>query len=178
MSKPEEYMDPHECSHKAFEHIKATEHRCVDCDETTHHPWAWAWDGDCAVCVEETPHPKWITKDSGTRQEYDSGMRRDLQTGKPRFDLCLAPVPYEDQLLTRWASLMERGAEKYGERNWQLAESYEEHDRFMASALRHMMQYMNGERDEDHAAAVLFNLMAAEYLKSKLKGYNDQDPSA
>lgn len=109
------------------------------------------------------------TKDSGVREEYPSGMRRDTQEGKPRFDLVLAPVPYEDQLLTRWAHLMARGAEKYGERNWQEADSYEEHDRFVASGLRHMMQWANGERDEDHAAAVMFNLMAAEYMKTKLK---------
>jgi hypothetical protein len=113
----------------------------------------------------------WETKDSGKRQDYESGMRRDVQEGKPRFDLCMAPVAYEEQLLTRWAALMARGAEKYGERNWQLADSQEEHDRFVASGLRHMMQYATGERDEDHAAAVLFNLMAAEYLKSKLKGH-------
>lgn len=110
----------------------------------------------------------WETKDSGARQEYESGMRRDLQEGKPRYDLCLSPVEYEDQLLTRWAALMARGADKYGEKNWQLADSWEEHDRFVASGLRHMMQWVMGERDEDHAAAVCFNLMACEYLKKKL----------
>lgn len=108
------------------------------------------------------------TKDSGAREEYPSGMVRDLQAGKPRFDLLLAPVGYENQLLTRWAALMARGAEKYGEKNWQEANSQEELNRFKASALRHLMQYVTGERDEDHAAAVCFNLMAAEYLEEKL----------
>jgi hypothetical protein len=57
---------------------------------------------------------EFITKDSGARQEYASGMHRDLQDGKPDFYLCLAAnMPYSEQLLTRWAALMERGAKKY-----------------------------------------------------------------
>lgn len=104
-------------------------------------------------------------------------MRRDIQSGKPRFDLLLTDgLPYEEQFITRFASLLERGASKYGERNWQLANSPDELSRFRASALRHMMQWATGERDEDHAAAVAFNLMAFEYVKWKLEnGSNDNN---
>ena len=63
---------------------------------------------------------------------------------------------------------MERGAQKYGARNFQLAKTQEELDRFKASALRHMMQWQCGETDEDHSAAVAFNLMAAEYVKWRM----------
>lgn len=114
----------------------------------------------------------YVTKDSGNRQDYESGMRRDTQEGKPRFDLILAPgVPYEDQLLTRFASLMARGAVKYGEQNWALANSEKEYKRFKGSALRHMMQWFLDESDkdqEDHAVSVFFNIMAAECVKAKL----------
>lgn len=117
------------------------------------------------------------TKDSGERQEYLSGMRRDLQNGKPRFDLLLTDgLPYDEQFLTRFASLLERGASKYGERNWQLANSHDELARFRASGLRHMMQWATGERDEDHAAAVAFNLMAYEYVKWKLENGSSGSP--
>ena len=109
-----------------------------------------------------------ITKDSGKRQEYKSGMVRDLQDGKPDFSLIFTDMPYEDMPITRWAALMTRGAEKYGRRNWQVADSLEELERFKASALRHMMQWMAGEEDEDHMAAVMFNLNAAEFVKFKL----------
>lgn len=110
------------------------------------------------------------TKDSGERVEYVSGMRRDIQDNKPRFDLLLVEgLPYSEQFLTRFAALLERGASKYGERNWQLANSREELSRFRASALRHMTQWACGERDEDHAVAVAFNLMAFEYVKWKLE---------
>jgi hypothetical protein len=113
----------------------------------------------------------YVTKDSGVRQEYDSGMRRDTQDGKPDFSLCLADdVPFEDQMLTRWAALMTRGAAKYGRRNHELASSDEEMERFRASALRHMIQWLTGDTpEEDHAAAVYFNIFTCEGLKSRRK---------
>lgn len=109
------------------------------------------------------------TKDSGVRSEYASGMVRDSQEGKPRFDL-LTPLdtPYKEQLLTRWAELMGRGAEKYGDRNWEKGDGTEEYLRAKGSAFRHFMQWYFGETDEDHAAATLFNIQASEYFKAKL----------
>jgi Domain of unknown function (DUF5664) len=110
-----------------------------------------------------------VTKDSGVREEYESGMRRDTQAGKPRFDLMYPDyVPYDKQFLTRVAELMTRGADKYGDRNWEKADSEEELNRFRASALRHCMQWFHGEMDEDHSAAVVFNLLAYESTKWKL----------
>ncbi len=106
------------------------------------------------------------TKDSGKRQNYKSGMVRDIQEGKPRYDLII-PLGSKRHLLKRWAELMERGMAKYGYRNWEKANSEEEMLRFKASAWRHFMQWNDGETDEDHAAAVLFNINAYEYLKEK-----------
>jgi hypothetical protein len=110
---------------------------------------------------------KFITKDSGKRQDYKSGMVRDTQEGKPRYDLII-PLGQKDHLLKRWAELMERGMSKYGYRNWEKADSEEELKRFKASAWRHFVQAMDGETDEDHFAAVLFNLNAICYLNDKL----------
>jgi hypothetical protein len=113
--------------------------------------------------------PEYETKDSGERAQFASGMQRDTQAGKPRFDLILPEgIPYEAQLLTRFAALMERGAAKYTERNWEKANSKEEVDRMKASGLRHFMQWYHGEVDEDHAAAVLFNIMAASATQWKI----------
>lgn len=111
----------------------------------------------------------YVTKDSGQRAEYPSGMVRDTDKGKPRFDLLLPlGIPYEQQMLTRFAALMARGAEKYDERNWEQANSPAEVERMKSSALRHMMQWLAGETDEDHAAAVFFNIMAAEATAYKM----------
>lgn len=116
------------------------------------------------------------TVDSGTRQTFTSGMSREPQTGKPRFDL-LVPltVPYEEQLLTRCAALMARGADKYAERNWELADSPEELARMRSSAFRHFMQWMCGETDEDHAAAVVFNVLAAETTRYRIEHQTEVD---
>lgn len=111
---------------------------------------------------------KFITKDSGKRQNFSSGMRRDVQENKPRYDLII-PIGQEDHLLKRWAELMDRGMTKYGYRNWELANSEEELLRFKASAWRHFVQAMSGIGDEDHFAAVCFNLNAIVFLEEKLK---------
>jgi hypothetical protein len=110
------------------------------------------------------------TLDSGARQEYDSGMVRDTETDKPRFDLLLPErLPYEEQMLTRWAYLMARGADKYGARNWEKADGLPEFARYLSSAFRHFMQWYSGLADgEDHAAAVFFNIAAAEYVRYKM----------
>lgn len=117
----------------------------------------------------------YITRDSGAREEFLSGMYRDTQEDKARFDLMyLEGVPYEEQPLTRFADLLARGAKKYTARNWELAEGEEELERFKASALRHLTQYLCGDRVEDHQAAVIFNLfgtMLVEY-KMRSKGEN------
>lgn len=113
---------------------------------------------------------KYQTKDSGKRQDYSSGMRRDLQESKPRFgDLIIDAMPYEDQLLTRWAELRQRGAVKYGDKNCELANTPEELERFRQSAIRHFFQWYCGETDEDHSAATLFNIQMAEMVKWKLQ---------
>ena len=104
---------------------------------------------------------KFVIKDSGKREEFASGMRRDTQEGKPRFDLIYWP------LVRRWAAHMAAGAKKYGENNWQKANSVEEAVRFRASLLRHVDQYVAGDRTEDHASAIVYGLGAIEYLRSK-----------
>lgn len=113
---------------------------------------------------------KYITKDSGKRVSFGSGMVRDTDTSKPRFDLIIPDfLPYTETMLYRFAQLMARGAEKYGEKNWQLANSTEELTRFKSSALRHMLQWVSGESDEDHASAVYYNIMAYEAIRYKLE---------
>jgi len=119
--------------------------------------------------TESTSSTAYITKDSGSRAQFDSGMQRDTEEGKARFDLTIPlGVPYDKQLITRFANLMARGAEKYDARNWEKANGQAELDRYYSSAYRHFMQWITGETDEDHAAAVLFNITAAETLKYKL----------
>lgn len=118
-----------------------------------------------------------ITKDSGERAQFDSGMQRDTEAGKPRFDLLIPDgVPYEDQLLTRFAALMGRGAEKYEDRNWEKANSQAEINRARSSAFRHFMQWFCGEGDEDHAVATIFNIMVVETVKPRVEQVDEEEP--
>jgi hypothetical protein len=111
---------------------------------------------------------KFKTEDSGKREEFKSGMRRDTQEGKIRYDLIYMPM------LKRWAELMTRGAEKYGDNNWMKANGQEEMDRFKQSAIRHFFQWWEGDESEDHASAVWFNICGTEYLKTKLRKENEE----
>lgn len=98
-------------------------------------------------------------KDSGARESFDSGMVRDTEDGKADYTLIRRGPMYK-----RWAEHMTAGAVKYGRHNWTNADSEAEFQRFQRSAARHFEQWLDGERDEDHAAAVMFNLNAAEYV--------------
>lgn len=103
-------------------------------------------------------------KDSGARHQFDSGMVRDTQENKTLFHLL-----FDGPMYDRWAEHLTKGAQKYSEGNWLKAEGEAELRRFRASAARHFRQWMRGDTDEDHAAAVFFNINGHEYVKSKLK---------
>ncbi len=110
-----------------------------------------------------------VTKDSGERQVFESGMVRDSGVKTLRPDLI------DQSMLRRWAELMGRGALKYGERNWEKAAGQAELARFMASAYRHFFQWANDlDGAEDHAAAVMFNVAGAEFVKEKLRAAHEE----
>lgn len=105
---------------------------------------------------------KYVTKDSGKREEFASGAKRDTQEGKPRFDL-IPPKP-----LKRLAELYARGAEKYDEHNWTKGMPV---SRYQASMERHLNQWKSGDTDEDHLIAVIWNAFAIIHFEDT--GWND-----
>lgn len=111
-----------------------------------------------------------IVKDSGKRQQFASGMVRDTSEGKTDFTVIL-----DGPMLTRWAEHLTKAKAKYpdirpGVSNWTLAAGEEELIRFKKSAMRHFLQWIYGDRDEDHAAALYFNVNGYEFVKEKLDG--------
>lgn len=88
-------------------------------------------------------------KDSGAREDFSTGSRRDTRSGKGRYDLL---SPY---VLERDARHMENGAVKYGDRNWERGQPL---SRYLDSAVRHLVKYLQGHRDEDHLAAARWNI--------------------
>lgn len=108
-------------------------------------------------------------KDSGKRQQFASGMVRDIATGKPEIHRVL-----EGPMFMRWVIHLTKGAIKYpdnldGTANWTKAAHHEELRRFKQSALRHFMQWYFGDKDEDHASAVFFNINGAEYTSARME---------
>lgn len=90
--------------------------------------------------------------DTGSRITYADGMAiREPSTGKGRYDLI---SPFATRRLAKW---MELGAEKYSSRNWEKGMPY---SRYVDSAKRHLDKFVMGMEDEDHLAAVAFNIFA------------------
>jgi len=108
---------------------------------------------------------QFMVKDSGRRQHYQSGMVRDAADNKIDYSLVL-----DGPMFLRWAEHLTKGAKKYTKRNWLLASGKDEYERFRESAVRHFVQWYYGLTDEDHAAAVFFNINAAEYLRGNIDG--------
>jgi hypothetical protein len=109
-----------------------------------------------------------VIKDSGEREQFASGMMRDVADDKPDVELI-----FNGPMADRWAEHLTKGAKKYpdvsiGAPNWMLARGRAELVRFRKSAVRHFRQWLRGDRDEDHAAAVLFNINGYEYVLDRM----------
>ncbi len=94
---------------------------------------------------------EFIVKDSGERQQFDTGAVRDIQHGKGRFDLLPPTAIYA---ISR---IFEEGCKKYGERNFEKGIPL---CRYIDSALRHIFSHMEGKRDEKHIVQAAWNLVA------------------
>lgn len=99
-------------------------------------------------------------KDSGKREVNETtGAQRDTREGKGRYDL-LSPF-----LEARLARIMELGAIKYDERNWEKGMKL---SRYLDSAKRHLNQFHQGYTDEDHLAQAIWNLQALLHTKEMI----------
>lgn len=90
-------------------------------------------------------------KDSGERREFSTGSVRDGDEGKGRFDLLSAVS------LTLDAKHMQKGANKYADRNWEKGQPLSQ---YINSALRHITKAMMGLTDEPHMDAAAWNINA------------------
>lgn len=86
------------------------------------------------------------------RQEFSTGAHRGGHKGQGRYDL----IPWD--MMERFAIHLEKGAEKHGDRNWERGMPLSS---AIDSALHHLFVYLKGDREEDHLAAVIFNMCVA-----------------
>lgn len=103
-------------------------------------------------------------KDSGARDEFDTGARRDSQDDKPRFGL----IPSGP--LFRLAMHYTNGAKKYGENNWTKGIPA---SRSWESLERHVQDFKAGKTDEDHLAAIAWNAFAIMWYMDNMPEMND-----
>ena len=101
-----------------------------------------------------------VVKDSGHRQEWETGARRDTESGKGRYDLL--PI----RPLRRLAKHYEAGAIKYGPDNWQKGIPLM---RYIDSAMRHLTQLVTREPTEDHGAAVAWNALSFMWTLERIE---------
>jgi len=89
--------------------------------------------------------------DSGHRQSFATGSVRDIEVGKGNPSL-IPTYP-----LRRLSIHYENGSKKYGSWNWMLGQPL---SRYIDSLIRHVWAVQDGLDDEDHEAAVLWNMMS------------------
>lgn len=99
-------------------------------------------------------------KDSGVREQFDTGSQRDARAGKGRFDL-IPPMA-----LRRLAGVYEKGAAKYDDDNWKKGQPLR---RFLDSGLRHVAAVMEGKEDEDHVFQAVWNLVGYAWTLDEIR---------
>jgi hypothetical protein len=100
-------------------------------------------------------------KQDGPVATRPSGMMKE-DAGKPQ------PTLIPTGFLWRLSRHMSAGAKKYGRNNWKLGNSAKELDDFRDAAFRHFLAWLDDEEDEDHLAAVSFNMWAADHVRKNL----------
>jgi len=80
---------------------------------------------------------------------FETGSQRDNREGKGRPGLMSVFA------LRRDARHYENGAVKHASRNWEMGQPS---SAYFDSAFRHMLDYLEGKRDEDHLAAIRWNI--------------------
>lgn len=88
----------------------------------------------------------------------ETGASRSNQTGKGRYDL-IPPCA-----MKRLALRYEGGAVAHGDRNWEQGMSA---SRCYGAAIRHLNQWSDGEVDEDHLGAAMWNVAALMFAEDK-----------
>lgn len=125
--------------------------------------------------ADDAKHP-FVVKAGGPQIVGAGGMVRSSATDKTDFTLAVDGAMFE-----RWAEHLTRATQPRGDfpgypkRNWLRAkdgtpeEKAATMERARESALRHLIQWYRGDTDEDHAAAVFFNINVHETVKESTR---------
>ena len=98
-----------------------------------------------------TMHPDFLRS---SQQTFHTGAVRDTAAGKPDYTLLSWPE------LARISNHYKRNIGKYGRDNWKKGIPS---SRYLQSMLRHAASAVQEEDNEDHLAAIAFNVMGIMY---------------
>lgn len=91
-----------------------------------------------------------LMRHGDSKTSFSTGAQRDTDEGKGSPSL-ISPV-----LIHRLGILLQKGADHYGADNWTKGMPYR---RTADSMIRHLYQWLAGDEEEDHLAAVCFGAM-------------------
>lgn len=132
-------------------------------------------DADDAHDTRSPETHDFVVKAGGPMVPMAGGMVRSSSDDKTNFALVADGVMFE-----RWAAHLTRATRPRGDfpgypkRNWLKAREGDPEakmatmERAKESAFRHFIQWYRGDRDEDHGAAVFFNINLYETVKETL----------
>jgi hypothetical protein len=98
--------------------------------------------------------------DSGKRQEFSTGSRRDLQEGKGN------PSLLQLMAIIEVSKVAEAGAVRYGRDNWRKGQPL---SRYLDSAMRHLIKFNYGWEDEPHLDQCIWNLLSLRETQMAIK---------
>jgi ribosomal protein S15P/S13E len=93
-------------------------------------------------------------------QSFDSGAVRGSQNGKGRYDLI------STYATRRLAQVLERGASRYGDRNWEKGIPLMRH---ISSLKRHLDEFIEDHTNEDHLAHMFANAMMLVHTEEMIR---------
>jgi hypothetical protein len=103
-----------------------------------------------------------LEESSGLRV-HATGAVRDQRVGKGRMDLLFLGFANALRVISHHC---EKGAEHYGDRNWEHGQSM---SWFLDSGGRHLLQWAAGETNEDHLRAAAWNILAALETRERIE---------
>ena len=119
-----------------------------------------------ASMSDQATNDERISQLSKNRQ-FDTGAQRDTAEGKLRMSLL--PQQELKRVMKRYLD----GADKYGENNWMKGMPV---SAYYDCASRHLEAWWAGEEGEDHAAAVVWNMLCAMWTETNIKSdLNDRE---
>ena len=113
--------------------------------------------------------------DTGERMQAETGYLKEPDGDRKDFTWVFELDGFElvpREMIERMAAHLVKGAKKYEPENWRLATTPSALAQLRRSLSRHVFQWFRGETDEDHAAAVTFNLWAYEINAPSLLEYS------